>query len=397
MANSESPLRQKRDNGTLDHQRLPTELWLEVFTHLDERSYTVSHAPFQLVHGVASEAEMGTAYASVVLVCRNWRVWAIGLLYRNIKILRPDRFLDVHREYKHWIQRAILPYSSTVMESPRSSSTQSTEILSLCPNLQMLVRPPHQPDPFQSLRFDFDTTCPPLLSLRRLDWWNFPEASRSGGINSLLAVLTAAPNLEYLFIGIVRAQFADPFYTVGAAQIDLPRLRTLRLSTATALLVRHIVTRWTLPALENLVLDTPIVGLGEDMMWDSLGPQLKVVEFGKHLRFLLNENLASCLRGCPSLRELDYYVFTTSLPEGAWDEHPSVTSIGIHLAEIPFLGAVRDEWEHLERHFEIFAGGMFPNLRQLRIYGPPEDILTDERFSALLQPLRDRACIVEIV
>ncbi|KAJ7166925.1 hypothetical protein C8R46DRAFT_1095548, partial [Mycena filopes] len=324
MADSDSPLRQKRENGTIDHQRLPTELWLEIFTHLDERSYTVSHAPFQLVPGVASEAEMGTAYASVVLVCRKWRVWAIGLLYRNIKILCPDRFLDVHGKYRQWIQRAILPYSSTVTESPRPSSMQSTEILSLCPNLQTLVRPPHQLDPFQSLRSDFDTTCPPLLSLRRLDWWNFPEASCSGGINSLLAVLSAAPNLEYLLIGIVRTH------------------------TATALLVRHIVSRWTLPALENLVLDAPIVGLGEDMMWESLdqvGPQLKVVEYGKHLRFLLNENLApGYLRGCPSLRELDYMS---------------------------------------SRHF---AGRMFPNLRQLRIYGPPEDISSDERFPHALQP-----------
>ncbi|KAJ7045009.1 hypothetical protein C8F04DRAFT_521519 [Mycena alexandri] len=386
----------------LNHETLPTELWIEIFTHLDERSYAVSHAPFQLLPGIASEANAGTAYTTVVLVCRNWRAWAIGFLYRNIKISDSnnmqayDRFMDIHREYGQWVQRAILPYSATVTES--FQAMPSTEILSLYPNLHTLVRPPHRPL-FSSLTFDFDATCPPLFSLRRLDWWNHAEASRSGGINSLIAVLCAAPNLEYLFIGIVRAQFS-PFHGLGGTGqiIDLPHLRTLRLSTTTALLLRQIVAQWTLPALDNLVMDTPMLGVGTDVMWESFGPQLRVMELGKHIRFLLEENIASCLRGCPSLHELNYYIFTTMLPEvDAENIYPSITSIAINMAEVALLGELRDEWEHLERHFNIFAGTMFPSLRQLRIYAMSERFLLDERFPALHRQLSDRGCIVEIV
>ncbi|KAJ7757508.1 hypothetical protein B0H16DRAFT_665903 [Mycena metata] len=254
----------------------------------------------------------------------------------------------------------------------------STEILSLYPNLQILVRPPHRPL-FRSLTFNFDATCPPLFSLRRLDWWNHADASRSGGINSLIAVLCAAPNLEYLFIGIVRAQFS-PFHGLGGAgQINLPRLRTLRLSTANSFLLRHIVAQWTLPALGQL-------GHGHAHHCRGHGRDVGVVratssdymELGKHIRFLLEENIASCLRGCPSLRELNYYVFTTTLPPvDAENIYPSITCIGIHMVEIPFLGELRDEWEHLERHFNVLAGTMFPGLRQLRIYAISDRFLLD--------------------
>jgi hypothetical protein len=296
------------------------------------------------------------------------------------------------------VQRAILPYTSTVTESPRP--IPSTEILSLYPNLEVLVRPLYRPSPFRSLRFDFDATCPPLLSLKRLDWWNHAEAARSGGINSLTTVLAAAPNLEYLFVGVARPNFT-PFHGLGAARISLPRLRTLRLSMASALLIRHIVVRWSLTALDRLVVDSPLAAGGMDMLWEVLGPQLKVVEFGKHVRFLLEYHLTSCLGRCPSLREINYYLFTTVPPEMDAEQetavYPSVTSIGIHMAEIPFLEDVQDEWEHMERHFDAFASGMFPNLRHLRIFGMQERVLTHERFSAMHQRLSDRGCILEFL
>ncbi|KAF7347367.1 hypothetical protein MVEN_01492500 [Mycena venus] len=308
------------------------------------------------------KGDVSSAFTTVVLVCRNWRAWAINLLYRNVKLsnsISPHDF-DVHREYGRWVERAILPYTSTVTESPRPMA--STQILAFYPNLEVLVRPLHRPSPFRSLRFDFDATCPPLVSLRRLDWWNHAEAARSGGINSLTTVLAAAPNLEYLFVGVVRPNFT-PFHGLGAARICLPNLRTLRLSMASALLLRHIVVRWSLPALDHLVVDSPLAAGGMDMIWEVLGPQLTVVEFGKHVRFLLEHHISSCLQGCPSLREIDYYLFTTVPPERDSEQmtvYPSVTSIGIHMAEIPFLEDVQDEWEHMGRHFDTFVGGDVP-------------------------------------
>ncbi|KAF8129421.1 hypothetical protein K438DRAFT_1887611 [Mycena galopus ATCC 62051] len=381
----------------LHHGSLPTELWLEIFARLENRTYTVSHVPFQPIPGIAGEGDVHSAYATVVLVCRNWRAWAINLLYRNVKLsenIIGTNNIDAQRKYGRWVQRAILPYTSTVTET--SKPMPSTEILTLYPNLQVLVRPLHRPSPFRSLRFDFDATCPPLVSLKRLDWWNHAEAARSGGINSLTTVLAAAPNLEFLFVGVVRPNFT-PFHGLGAARICLPHLRTLRLSMASALLLRHIVVRWSLPALDHLVVDSPLAAGGMDMIWEVLGPQLAVVEFGKHVRFLLEYHLTACLRRCPSLREINYYLFTTVPPEMDLEEavYPSVESIGIHMAEIPFLEDVQDEWEHMGRHFEALASGMFSNLRYLRIFGMPARVLKDERFSAMRQRLSDRGRILE--
>ncbi|KAJ7664951.1 hypothetical protein B0H17DRAFT_1091308 [Mycena rosella] len=379
----------------LHHERLPTELWLEIFTHLDGRTsaYSTWHTPFQPTPCVASEGNVGSAYTSVVLVCRNWRAWAIGLLYRNIKLLDGIRLkdgIDVPREYGRWVRRAVVPYSTTVTETCRPMS--STEILGLCPNLEVIVRPPYG-TPLSSLRFDFDASCPSSLgSLKRLDWWHHWEASRSGGINSLTSVLGAAPNLEYLFVGGV--PYGPPFHGL-IEHIYLPNLRTLRLSINNAMLLRHIVQRWALPALNALVLDSPIVGV-MDMIWEALGPQLEFIEFGRHLRFFLHQVLTPCLQGCPSLREINYYVFMTAPPEMAPGAiYPSVTAVGINMTENAFLGDAQHEWEHLERHFDALTGEMFPNLRRFRVFTIMERMLTDERFSLVRQRLRDRGCIVE--
>ncbi|KAJ7103004.1 hypothetical protein B0H15DRAFT_188237 [Mycena belliarum] len=385
--------------SSLHHGILPPEIWLEVFAHLEGRSYyTPWHTPpFQPTPCVASEGNVGSAYTSVVLVCRNWRSWAIGLLYRNIKVLDAAQLkgsLDVPRAYGQWVRRAVVPYSATVTETCKPMS--STEILSLCPNLEILVRPPYVygHSPLRGLRFDFDASCPPLLSLKRVDWWHQWEAARSGGINSLTSVLAAAPNLEYLFVGGVPC--GPPFHGL-VEHIYLPNLHTLRLSINNAMLLHHIVHKWALPALNKLVLDSPILGV-MDMLWEVLGPQLEFVEFGKHLRFLLDQALTPCLEGCPSLREISYYLFITTAPNMSPETvYPSITSIDINMSENAFLGDIQHEWEHLERHFEGLAGDMFPNLRLLRVFSMAERMRADDRFILMHQRLRDRGCIVEFV
>ncbi|KAJ6601279.1 hypothetical protein DFH09DRAFT_1020616 [Mycena vulgaris] len=380
----------------LHHDSLPTELWLEIFTHLDGRSYTSSHAPFQPTPGVASEGGVGSAYSAVCAVCRDWRAWAIELMYRNIKIsdgVRMNEGLDVPREYGRWVRRAVVPYSTTATETCKP--LPSTEVLGLCPNLEVLVRPPHSHTSSRRLRFEFDATCPALVSLKRLEWWNNWEASRTGGINSITAVLLATPNLEYLFIGGVPYSTA-PFYGL-VPQIHLPSLRTLRLSINNAMLLQHIVHRWALPALNTMVLDSPIVG-AMDMIWETLGPQLEFVEFGRHIRFLLDPALTPCLQGCPSLREINYYVFLTAPPELApGTDYPSVTSIGINMLGNAFLEETRAEWDHLAQHFDALAGSMFPNLRRLRLFAASEWLLADVRFKSMHQRMIDRGCMVEFL
>ncbi|KAJ7201345.1 hypothetical protein GGX14DRAFT_656373 [Mycena pura] len=385
---------------TVNHETLPCEIWLQIFFHLDTRTYSVSYSPFQPLPGVASEGHVCSAYSTVVLVCRNWRAWAVELLYRNIKL--SDRSplqeaLDHRRGYGRWVRRAVVPYSTTATETCKPMP--STEILGLCPNLEVLVRPPYALYPMQTLRFEFDATCPSLASLKRLDWWNHMEAARSGGINSLTAVLAVAPNIEYLFIGATQFRFTMvPQHGLSGAPIKLPHLRTLRLNILNALLLHHIVYRWDLPALDNLVLDSPLVGAGNDVLWEVLGPRLDVVEFGRHVRFLLDQHLVPCLRGCPKLRELNYYLFAMAPPEmEPGESFPSVSSIKIQMSGTTFLDGEKEECAHFERHFDIFTGGIFPNLRRLLIFGMRQSVLKDARFIAMQKRLSDRGCILEFL
>jgi hypothetical protein len=161
------------------------------------------------------------------------------------------------------------------------------------------------------------------------------------------------------------------------------------------MLLRHIMHSWSLPALNRLVADSPIVGV-MDLVWETLGPQLEFVEFGRHLRFLLDQALTPCLQGCPSLRELNYYIFMTTPPTitpGA--VYPSVTYIGINMAQNAFLGDGANEWEHLNGHFDAFSGEMFPNLQTLEVFAPVKWMVKDPRFKSMHQRVIDRGCAVE--
>ncbi|KAF8204435.1 hypothetical protein K438DRAFT_560952 [Mycena galopus ATCC 62051] len=135
---------------------------------------------------------------------------------------------------------------------------------------------------------------------------------------------------------------------------------------------------------------------GHDMGGAGSAARRRRVRKARFLQ-LLEYHLTACLRRCPSLREINYYLFTTVPPEMDLEEavYPSVESISIHMAEIPFLEDVQDEWEHMRRHFEAFSSGMFPNLRYLPIFGMPARVLKDERFSSMHKRLSDRRCVLE--
>ncbi|KAJ7757512.1 hypothetical protein B0H16DRAFT_1536889 [Mycena metata] len=361
---------------SLDHRILPVELWLEVFAHLEERSYGYSYTPFQPLPGSASQWEVKSAYTSVVLVCRNWHAWAIGLLWRNFKFPdtasaqadSDDLLMDIQRKYGKWVLRVILPYSSTVTETFKP--ILPTQMLELYPNLQILIRPPHRQSPFQTLKYDFETTCPPLFSLKRLVWWHYTDASRTGGINALLDVLSAAPNLEYLFIGVEHSQ---PAYLPHPPllHIRLASLRTLRLSA-----VHHWV---------RVLEDNP----------QTFGSQLTVVELGENIHFNSALSCLQPLQTCPSLRELDYHIFSTPLPETGPDVvYPSLTSIGFHVGDYSPAEWEHWEWEFLEKHFNVFMGPMFPNLRRFRIFEMPDKL--PDLFFRLQERLTARGFVLEV-
>ncbi|KAJ7757510.1 hypothetical protein B0H16DRAFT_1885535, partial [Mycena metata] len=357
-------------NHAATHATLPPELWLEIFAYLDERSYTTStlYTPFQPLPGVGSEVDVKSAYTIIVLVCRNWHDWAISLLYRNLKISDSDvLWTHNHPEYGQWVQRAILPYSSTMSDS---QTRLSTEVLDLCPNIEVLIRPQHP-----SLSNQFDALCPQLSSLKRLEWWN------GGSFDSFLSALSAAPNLEYLFLGAQKFQPIDsiPDHT---PEIHLPSLHTLRLRIGLSRASRsiaHAIAKWSLPALDTLVVDGQ---MGLDEVWMSHGSRLRVLELGKD---------TSWLHGCLALHEFNYNLPISPLIRPGDLAYSSVTTIGCHVAS-PLPG-------YLERSF-LPLRSWFPNLQRLRIYGPLAGMLADGqfRFPAKLQRVSNRGLyIVEII
>lgn len=273
----------------------------------------------------------------------------------------------------------VLPYQSTVP----SCFSLSLEILGLCPYLHTLIRP--QRSVFDGLYFDNEVMGVPLPSLQHLEWWHSNEAERSGGINSLSAVLRSAPNVHYLFIGGV----VGTITTLQETQcIILPHLQILRLYIRSGLFLRQIITRWSMPSLTHLILDSPPVKDGLQEVWEALGDRLETLEFGKHVRFLISDHLTPCLKGCPNLKRLNYYFFFTAPPESTY-VHPNLTTIGLH----PYVNALLDDgnsvWALIEHHFEILCGFSLPGLRKVVLHGDWGFILRHPRFAAIQMHLKN--------
>lgn len=264
---------------------------------------------------------------------------------------------------------------------------QSIEILKLCPHIHTLLRPRFSGP---GLYFDYEAVGLPLPALQRLEWWHYDEAERSGGINSLADVLHAAPNLSYLFVGGVIS-----FSRICTQKEipSLPHLQTLRISTINGLLLHQIVSRWSLPSLTHIILDSLDLDLG--LIWDAFGNQLKSVEFGKHLRFFTCDRLSPCLNGCPGLEELNFYLYFTS-PAGTIQPHNSLTTIRIHSAFNGLLFNDAAVWDLIHRHFEFLCGSNLPALRHIILYGDWQFILDHPRFTSIRDKLRDIDRILEV-
>ncbi|KAJ7032009.1 hypothetical protein C8F04DRAFT_1108904 [Mycena alexandri] len=367
---------------SLHHETLPPELWLEIFEHLDERSYTGIYAPFQ---PPAGDRDVMSAYPAVVLVCRNWHDWAICFRYRNVKFSDSGSiWADKHPEYGRWVRRVVIP--------DFIGHVSPTEMLCICPNITVLVRRHPQP-----VKFDINAPCP-LPSLKRLEWWIY---DRDGSTHALPAVLCAAPNLEDLCIRMLAFTQFRPHYTTN--KMRLLSLRTLRLGIASVGFLES-VSQWSLPALDTLILDVPLPHLS--LVWAAHGSHLETLELRKENGFLDSVYLTRCLQHCPALRKLNYYLFTTALPTEDAGSYPSVTAVSMHMAPDMHIARFapgpdselsREEWGHLEQHILTLAGGLFPNLLRLTFYGTSQQMLSEERFAVVLKPLTDRGCALEIV
>ncbi|KAL1740819.1 hypothetical protein HDZ31DRAFT_46722, partial [Schizophyllum fasciatum] len=191
------------------------------------------------------------------------------------------------------------------------------------------------------------------------------EAERSGGLNSLGTVLSHAPGLRYLFIGGIMGLSPAG---MQPPHLALPHLKTLRLNVINGLLMNKLCTRWSLPALRHLVLDSPLVGADLRALWDAFGNQLETVEFGAHARFVMTDMVTPCLRACPNIREFNYHVFFTTPPHPDLC-HEHVEVVGLHGAADLLIGEGRLVWMHLGLHLALFTRTRFPSLRRICLVG----------------------------
>lgn len=247
----------------------------------------------------------------------------------------------------------------------------------LCSQLRILVRPRHRPH--HELHFHSQAQDVSFPSLKRLEWWHNNEAERTGGINSLTAVLTRTSNLNYLFVagGAGHAKLSP-------GHLSLPNLTTLRLRLPDGLLLYYIVHRWTLPALTHLILDLPSSPQSFLMIWDKFGSQIRTIELGKHLRFLLEDSISPCIRGCTSLEEINYYAQFTAPPE-LRQAHYSLRTVGLRHAANPYLTMLGSSWSSLELHFNTLLGPHLPLLRRIVLYGDWGEVVAHPRFQPILE------------
>jgi len=248
--------------------------------------------------------------------------------------------------------------------------------------------------PLDEIRFDYEANGIGLAYLEHLDWWHHSEAERSGGINSLGVVLRSAPKLRHLFIGGV---VGVNHICMDQEPIVLCNLESLRLHIKSGLLLRLIISRWSLPSLTHLIMDSPPVNPkdGFHTIWEAFGHQLQAVEFGRHVRFLMGDNLSPCLEGCPNLKELNYHFFFTA-PADRSLTHANLTVVGLHSQMNALLSDGGSLWNLTERHFEILSGPGLSALQKVVLYGDWKVILNHPRFGPIQTKLHASGRVLQL-
>lgn len=387
---------------------LPPEIWLHVFRWATlsistPSLFATTYHPFQARINQGLDEALRVK-AAITRVCKLWNQLGLDFLYEdllllrsNAKILRQTLQDEEHGDtgINRKVHRILLPYSSSIPRGYHSSS-DSIEFLRECTELKVLVRPPPAfTSPLEEFtRFDFPADpCPPLTSLQRLDWWHHNDASRTGGVNCLPEVLLAAPNLQYLTLA------GDVW--LGLLQtppVELPNLTTLRLQAVNILFVQ-LICRWSLPSLQTLVVESfahsPATLQG---IWTKFGKQIKRVELGRNLKFLVTNFLSTLLTHCEELQELNYYVhFTAPIdPQSPVIWHRVLETVRLHAH---FHTAVPYDvlWEQLVRHLQLYSRPSFSRLKRVLLYGNWEAVMSSPEYPSLVKKLLDRGCVVETV
>ncbi|KIY73532.1 hypothetical protein CYLTODRAFT_365583 [Cylindrobasidium torrendii FP15055 ss-10] len=375
---------------------LPNEIWQEIFqwattSHVDE--YTSKYAPFSGAPSALDDNLALPVKSALVLVCRLWHNLTTEMLYKDVKIARtPSQeslrgaLANGNGGYGRMVRRAVLPFDSTVTNRESPHSSESVEILRMCPQLEVLIRPRAAQFATRTLTFEYDAESITLPCLRRLEWWHHNDAERSGGINSLSNVLDRAPNLEYLFVGGAVGMHSMLF---ESGNLVLPKLHTLRLFAVSGLMLRQLCSRIELPALEHVVLDCVVPRSDMQNFWEAHN-RIQTVEFGKHLRFMLTDEVSPCLEACTNIRDINFYAFFTTPPTFT-GTNDAVRSVGWNSA-VNYTFDDDNAWEYLKHHMAFILSEALPSLEQLVLFGSWDEYLCRTEFQTFRRQLQERRC-----
>ena len=378
-----------------DHRLLPTELWLSIirWATFPQSTFAVStFAPFvAFFERNGEDAQALTVKYAVIQVCRLWRDLALGILYEDIRVRHgADALAEAlgkthgDRQLGRCVRRLELPYYHTGTATQKSSDI-ALQILQSCTGLETLVRPFMQ-GPSDEVRFEFPIRSHPFPNLKRLEWWHYNHATRSGGINSLTDVLHYSPNLQYLAVG-GELWISSTNYT--SHLLRLPVLTTLRIRRINFLFIREIC-RWQLPSLTNVIVEAPLE-IALETIWEVFGSRLCTVEFGRHLGFLLADQITLLLRGCPQVKQFHYFIYFTSAPP-VFNQPCALQCICLHSHPSHMFS---DSGQLPEQHFSFLSQSSFPALRRIILYGDWTNITPESYFKDFVKTMNSRGCLVE--
>lgn len=401
QAKSEPPSHLHRQPGmsTHDHRLLPPELWFIIIRWATYSSPGVRASNFEpfvgsFDHDSKEEVDAKAVKCTVVQVCRLWRDLAISILYEDVKVGRGAQSLletlgktYMGEQLGRSVRRLELPYHHTGTIT-NTSSDLALQILQHCPELETLVRPFMQGPP-DSVRYEFPAHSHAFLNLKRLEWWHYNDATRSGGINSLLDVLRHSPNLQYLVVG------GEMWTSAQTGNVlELPALKTLRVRRINPVFV-HQICQWRLPSLVHVVVDFPLEQNALETLWQVFGARLCTVEFARHVGFLLSDQITRFLRGCPQVKTFNYFLNFTS-PPPIFEEQCALECISLHSFPCGMVtDMITEAQERLRLHFAFLSRSSFPALRRIILHGDWEDMRRDPRFVEFRQTMIDKGCSIE--
>ncbi|KAJ7503728.1 hypothetical protein B0H11DRAFT_1984089 [Mycena galericulata] len=411
---------------------LPPEIWRVILRYAttSQTSYDIDYQPFQPLQelqetscSLQCESRRLHTCVSLVRVSRRFRALAVEFLYEDIRICDAqdlDSLLlglmrsaneDDSNDYGSYVRRLEIPRRRTnvILQSERCAfpthpipvdldAPRLVDLLRLCPNLEVLVRPCLRLDPVNITFWAslIGTVCTSYLPrLLRLEWHESELDSRFYGTNHierLRELVSQAPNLRYLFLSSDRRN----------SLVDLPfplSLRTIRLnpsyfhppSPRHSKLSPAARNPSSIPNFHNLVLHTMLPSTLLDFL-SATGRSLRVLElaFSPQIQFSSNQ-MQRILGRCPHLEELVYSLGAPEISPLVEFQCPSLIRVRLKLDP--------EEWNPSmtvrRNQLAILEGRSFPGLKEIILHDSTRWFVRRDTGKDFLRRMVGRECVVK--